>query len=302
MAIQPNLLIQWPNSGNTASQVGQTKVGYPMKSHGDINTISYTRTYGVNLLNYAPGNIGIDADVDNPNAYLSYQTDPAPTSIGSLVKYDRRFTTTPLSWTDAESYAFTYPGFTSSVTGSAGNLTAISYSTATGLFTITTNLSSPAAGNTVQITAYYTLPLGGGGTYTATASFFATVSSTGAGTILIPNLGIVPSTSSYSNVSGSVIKATPGRSTPSTQLVVSLLQYDYFLTNQPANIPVSQIFRPVYSGNGSDATVLTTNTTYPTSNTYSNTVTNGGYLIAESKLRRWEGNIWERVTRTVLAQ
>lgn len=234
-------------------------------------------------------------DTEFSDAKLVWQSGLVPTD-GGCIAYERLFATVPASWSEPEEYGFPYPSYASTVTGSAFSATAITASTPN--FVISTTATGIAPGDIIYCSLRFNCS---GLAYTQSFFTAAVAASSGSSVTVGPQL---VGSGSFSSVSGTVQKATAGRSTAETLIVSSRVQHDYALSSEAAldvDLPLIQSFSPV------DAAFVVTNAltagTTPTAAIYSGYVTSGVELVAESSTRRrYMGNIYCRRTRFVPAR
>lgn len=218
--------------------------------------------------------------------------------LAGVVEWTRTWATVPASWSEPESFSYTYPAFTGATTyGTAFDVTAIT--AVSGGFELATTATGISVNDSIYISLSYTR-----GSISQRFNTFtrATAVSSGA-SVTIP--AIFSGTGAFSGVSGTVTKSTSGRSTQVTLMVGSRLAHDYALSSTAAldtDLPISQSFTPISSA-GLIVTTLSTGTaTLPSSTAYAQLVSNGGELVAECERKRYMGNIYVRITRWVPAQ
>lgn len=213
----------------------------------------------------------------------------------SVWQFTRQWATVPASFSEYETVAFTYPAFAGVYTGTPADITAISNSS--GQASLTTTATGITTGDVVHISVQYTYS---GATYAQ--SLWAIVTSTATNTVrvgasLFPFLG---SSGSGTSVTGRIVEGAVGRTNPKTLTVTSRVAREYLYTTTPSSsLPALQAFRPITSA-GDDATVLSSST-LPSVSTYQSYFVSGAELVAECRVNRWRGNIYERTTRFVPA-
>jgi len=212
------------------------------------------------------------------------------------VSYERLFSTVPAAWSEPESFAFTFPGFVTSITGSAYSITDLTINGS--LTVITTPATGIAANDAVYISVKYTR---GGFVYNTT--FFTKVISVNAGVTV--HVGLVFSgTGTFSAITGTIRKGAIGRLTEDTLIAGGRLLHDYALSSIAAldtDLPILQAFSPSDS-TGNKVTLLSTGSaTVPNSADYAALITGGGELVVGCERKRYLGNIYVRITRLVPA-
>lgn len=210
-------------------------------------------------------------------------------------KFTRKWATVPSGYSTYESFAFTFPAYTATRTGSQFSVTAMSYSAPT--MTLTATTSGISVGDNCYVSVKYTL-----NSTVYYQSFYRKATAVGATTIGFTGayFAILPS-GTYSSVSGYVQKATPGRGSPKTIIVTSRQDFSYVYTTTPASdLTVPLLFSPANSTTGEEVTALTASTT-PTATDYATSVANGELLTVEASAERWKGNIYVKRARLVPA-
>lgn len=239
-----------------------------------------------------------------PTAQVCETSTPRETETG-LYEFTRTWAVVPSAPVqDAEDYAFAYPAFSGTYTGSAGNVSALTVAAGSTVaqrnFTLTSTVASVAQGDYIYVYIHYTYYPAA---YTASLhnsviSGWYQVTAKSGSDYTISAYGFADSINSV--VSGTVYKGVPGRGAPKNMIVVSLLRSSYIVTDVPEEIVLPQRFFPVIASTGVEATSLTT-LTVPTAAQYVAMMQSQSELVVESKLKRWRGNIWQLTTRTVPA-
>lgn len=210
----------------------------------------------------------------------------------SVWQFTRQWATVPASFSEFETVAFTYPALAASVSGSSATVTAMTKSGSN--IELTTTVSGVSAGDTVYLNVQFTES-----PFTYSRFGWYKVVSTGTNIVRVA-AAFLSSASSFSSVSGTIQKGALGRSNPKTVTVTSRLGREFLYTASPSTeLPAFQAFRPV-AATGDDVTTLSV-TTIPSVSTYQGYLASGAELVAESRVTRWRGNIYERVTRYVPA-
>ncbi len=234
------------------------------------------------------------ADTLHEDAYLVSESPLQDLGLG-IVRWTRRFSRVPASRVEFESYAHTVPGITPDpflilrpiTSGSnSGSVTTITTNTAHGYI----------AGDTVVIT-YSVLISGALYARNVKRAVIATPTATTFTVALIAE-PVAP-------VYGIVYKFQPGRRPFATE-VLSYLHFDYYLPGVTpgiaavADIPLLNP-TPILDQAG-DRTDSYASYTNPTLADYRALVAGGTQIVVEPpSLKRWQGNIYERVTRYVVA-
>lgn len=243
---------------------------------------------------YLPTTSGSSADLKLP-CYLVHESDPQDLG-GGIVQWTRTYSAIPDSRIEHESYAHTFPGLE---TGSLGPLRYITGTptNAASVTTITTTVSHGiSVGDQVIIRYTNVMP---DGTQLGRQIFRTALTGTTGATLKV---SIV--------IDGSALywltaqKADIGRDAFSEE-TTSWLNYDYFLPGITAGISTFQdipiINSPIIVDGDGARTDTYTATTAPTKTEYLTDVKNKTPHIAhDSVLRRWKGNIYERVTRYII--
>jgi hypothetical protein len=232
-----------------------------------------------------------------PASYLIEETSPEPIG-GGMVQWTRVFSRIPRRRHEGESYAWTMPGI---ATEAAYALTAIdqagsfnSSGSRTRIRTIQDH--GVSVGQSVQIAFRAVL-----GDVDRTMVVNRVVRA-----VLGPRTFEVDLVIEQDPYYVSVQRVDMGRD-PVTRVVPSFLQFDYYLPGLPGQVKTFQdipILQPIIprdsAGKETDTYGLTTT---PTKAQYLADVAAGRLIVPEaSTIRRWRGNIFERLTRFVRAQ
>lgn len=297
----PTDILYFPAAGpafTAESQLGNYTHSYPLGAREPTHllveadfcriTANYSRPAADTLLAYTINGSTTNCYFIDDAAFRPFGGKPGP-----LSEWRRSWASVPASWYDGESYPYTYPAVSAAAVGNTYSVTAI---TASGTNYV---LAASTTGINAADSIYCSLKFTRGG-YSFQGGFFTTAVAVTATNVTIGNslLG----SGSFTNVSGSVAKASAARTNVSTKVVASLLLHDYALssaTNVSTDLPLFAPFSAV-DATGSE-TLSLTNTTTPTAATYAALVTGGQRLVVECWQRRYLGNIWERITRTVPA-
>lgn len=233
-----------------------------------------------------------------PQAKIAETSEPRETETG-LYEFTRTWVVAPSRTVrDSASYAFAFPGFASTVSGNVGNVSAISFSTRTDGYkdlTFTSDVASVNIGDTVWLSIRYSYDT----LFTTLGQGYYLVNDKSGSDYTIK--GIFSTGSNVTLLSGSCYKGIPGRATPKTIVVPSVINHDFIETDNPQSIEIPQPFAPITNATSELATVLSANTT-PTAVQYAAMLANNSALVVEASFSRWHGNIWQITTRTVPAR
>lgn len=254
----------------------------------DQTSTIYSQEFIVDRASYSALSFS-DTNATYASAY--YIGDDGFKDIGdSIWRFTRRWANVPAGFNRYETVAFTYPAMASSLSGSSASITAISKSGSN--IELTTTIAGVSSGDTVYVNVTFTQS-----SFTIQRNGWFKVVSTGTNIVRIA-AAFFDSGSTFTSPSGTIQKGLLGRISPKTQVVTSRVAYEYLYTASPStDLPPFQIFRPI-TATGEDATLLT-GTTIPTASTYQAYLAAGTELNAECRVNRWNGNIYERVTRWI---
>lgn len=218
---------------------------------------------------------------------------------GGFQRWNRIWATVPATWVgDGGTYVFEFPGY---VVGIAfGSIFSISGITVSGAsLVIATGATGISSGDQVFLDLDYTR---NGIAQHHTYVTKVTAASSGV-SVTIPSE--LSGSGAFTSVSGTVRKGNIGRSAAEALVVGSRIVHDYALTSAVAvdtDLPIVSKFQPVNSSGVAVNVLSTGNATTPNSATYSNMVTNGVDIPAEtSSWGLYMGGIRERTTRVVKA-
>lgn len=280
-------------SWNTHKQVKLREIDYPLREQ-EPNHFTVTRTYEGPKETYAA--LALDTADDDFFAAKFVRQGPLADIGGGSIRYERVWATVPASWSEPESYAYTFPAFLGATAfGTPFNVTAIT--AGAGNFVLTTAATGISIGDSLYLSLNY---VRGSKTYQHNV-FCRAVAATSTVSVTIP--AILFGSGAFGTVSGTIAKSTPGRAVGITQVVGSRLLHDYALSSTAAldtDLPLQQPFTPV-DASGNILTGISAST-YPTSAVYAAMIANGGELAAQIERRRYMGNIYVRITRLVPAQ
>jgi hypothetical protein len=240
----------------------------------------------------AAGSYGVPS---TPTYYLVAE-DNFTDKNGGLLQWDRVYCKVPTSWTDAEEYVFTFPGFIQTATGGSDyTVTAI---TASGSnFQLSTSLTY-TVGDSVYLGVQY---VRNGITYFTNQQTKVVSGGSSGTTMNVPPIFV--GTGAFTSVSGVVNKRATSRVLEVTEVVGSSIVNDYALSSVSAldtDLPIIRQFAPV-DALGQTTTQLNPST-IPTAVTYLSMINNGVQIAAQNSVRRrFQGNIYVRTTRYVPA-
>lgn len=213
-----------------------------------------------------------------------------------ILQWDRVYCKVPTSYTDAEEYVFTFPGFIQTVSGGSDfGVTAI---TASGSnFQLSTSLTY-SVGDIVLVAVQY---VRSGVTYFVEQNTKVVSGGSSGTTMNVPP--IFPGTGTFTSVTGVTNKRAPSRTAQITEVVPSTIFNDFALTSVSAidtDLPIIRQFAPV--DNQGNAVTQLNISTLPTAVTYATMIQNNVLIAAQNSVRRrFRGNIYQRTTRMVPA-
>lgn len=279
------------------------EIEYPFE--GDTDHYIVRQRFRGFIANYSAPNISGATHSTYTSAYCV--GDSAITHIGGGVgEVIREYATIPKTRQEAELYPYAYPGLEATGVGSAQTPTGAAFTDSNTNITVT----APGHGYTTSNTLFTLLNFHYA--YSSGISFYWRTTARGkplattTNTYVVPNPGFSPSSnySTYGIEAERVQEGIMARS-PATRVAPSYVEYAYFFPgvspgiSDTSDIPYAQPLEFIDSTNGTAVTVLNA-TTSPTAQEYSDAISAGQYFVAEpSILRRYRGNIYERVTRYV---
>ena len=293
---------------------GESSIEYPFIELGDNTTKVYHLVCEVNEADYAP--IALDttmASASNADVIeLPFTADAAAYHVGDfnktkidggLTRFDRQFANIPQSAVDpAGSEIFTFPGLPS-VAGVGSAITISSASVSSGVVTL--NLASAhgmSSGDnfTFYIRVYVTI--NGRNYYSVYRGNSVCITGTTGSTI--KTYTYLPS--GFTFTSGYIYPfASRGRKQVSRKSSTQF-EYDYFLPgvsdgiSSSQDILLPQKFEPYYYTEGNTINALSSATT-PTNIEYNEIVNSDGFLVLDSGVERWKGNIVRRTVKSIRA-
>lgn len=284
------------NAFTVETRIGDYVPAYPLGA-AEPTALVVTAPFMQTAANYARPNVNAVLSFNGSNAYFVDDDGMSDVSAG-VRTWNRKWATVPASWSEPEEYAYSYPGFVTSVTGSAYNVTNIA-SNGAG-YDISTPATGIAANDDVYVAVKFTRnSLVKYQTFTAKAT-----AATSNVSVTVGN--VFDGSGAFTSITGTIRKGNPGRTQAQTMVCGSRVQHDYALSNLTSlntDLPLLSEFAPIDS-TGNRVTVLSTGTaTAPNTADYAALVTGGGEIIAEpSSRRRYMGNIYVRATRYIPAK
>lgn len=263
----------------------------------DQSATIFRQDYMVERTSYSAPGFGVTCPA-YPTAYFIGDNDLEDRG-DSIWAFRRQWAAVPAGYTEYQSFAYTFPGYASSTTGSSVTVSAISVSGNDLILTATT--SGITAGDAVYFFVRYSYTLGSA-TIRGGYSEYTKAKSVGAGDVTVVNRSFFNASNSYTVEAPSwIVKAVIGRNSPKTVIVPSRIDVDFLYTTSPdSDLPLAQLFTPINAS--SEIVTQLTSSTIPAASTYAAMVADGAELVAECTLERWKGNIYRRTTRFVTAQ
>lgn len=217
----------------------------------------------------------------------------------SIWAFRRQWATVPAGYSEYQSFAYTYPAYTASTTGTPVTISGISISGSDLILTAST--SGITASDLIYFYVQYSYT-SGPVTYSGSYSEYTRAKTVGVTNLSVANRSPFNRSVTYTISNNSlVVKNIIGRTSPITLIVPSRVIVEFLYTLAPDNdLPISQVFSPL-NVSGEKTNELSLSTT-PKASDYSAMVADGAELVAECTLERWKGNIYRRTTRFVPAQ
>lgn len=280
-------------SWNTHKEVTLRELDYPL-FEGEPAHFTVRRTYEGPAATYAAATLDT-ADAEFSTAFFVKQS-PLQDIGGGCVRYERLFATVPASWSEPESFAYTFPAYIAGTPGTSYSITSLVVSGANLVFT--TSATGISAGDPVSAVFAYTR---GTAPYRQTLHGKA-VAATGGSSVTLAGALLGSSGGALSAISGTLARTAVGRVQPQSNVVGSRLVNAYALatieTLNTALPLIDQFFPTDTLGYATDSLG---SGTIPTSAAYGTSVINGDEIVAECSRRRYLGNIFVRMTRLVPA-
>ena len=321
----------------TAPTCTRAWLDYPFKANGDATTKVYNHFMEVKAINYTPladNDTMTAADekptnspfADDANAFWVSDTIPEA-GDGGMVFFIRTFAKIPQSRQEgAGAYAFAFPG--------NGNVTKVSTYNQSGV-SLGIVSSRPEVSFTATATNAQLLGIGDKFTLrtsTSTRNFFRATPyggsyiSGGFGPRLVVyskiasganyaikayvegHEGFLLSSWGFSAFTSYTIEriTLEGRSAQTPVNASSILDYRYLKTDNINDEKLGTAFQVINAPQGTVLATVVENitaTTYPSLDIYNGMVYRGVFITAEDEIvRRWKGNIWEVISRKVVAR
>jgi hypothetical protein len=278
----------------TAQINGDDRIERPFVEQGDSDTQVIFRPMLVNRTDYTklpldtPHPVVTDAILVTEQGFANYGA--------GLMSFERVYAQVPVTrdgvYTGTQAY--TYPGFDTD-NSKAGTDTAIS-SISNGSTTSTVNASnSSSAGDIVYITANWT------GVVSVAFAGYRAVLSASPGSIVVALIG-----GGTTFEDGTLTQLTLQPRGQKPELTGSITDFTYYLPgvtagiSLPTDVPESEVFAP-YNPNTFSATVTLSELTIPGILEYQAQIAAREYIILNSKITRYMGNILQRANVKVRA-
>ncbi len=260
---------------------------YPFAEQGDLTHFVARQKYRQIAESYAPPTLSVASTLKAVSAYSV--GDGAPTlADAGLVEFSRRWATIPASRTVPRgTYAFLFPAVPAVPVGATKTITAVSGNV------YTSTAHGYSVGSYIIISLVYS-----GGSVTARGRLTAVTTNT-----FTITLAFVPS---GTFTSGTAQLAGAGRSVAKSVPSTSIEVFSYALPGVTSGITTVQdfradpIFKVVDATTGDDVDYVGAGTS-PTESEYVAMISAGSYVVAESEVRLYMGQILERRTLMVAA-
>lgn len=270
----------------------------PFFEAGDINHRVIIWPHIVSRTDYAPTAL----DTLHPTIAGCYLVDESGfEDIGAnLQRFFRTYSTIPATRLEPSgSEGFQFPGLPAAVPGATRTISAV-VTNNSAFDSLTTSGFTGTVGSFILVGINYTI-----GALSGSYAFAAEVlTGSTATSVRIPK-GYINSGRTFS--SGTLWEDYQISRIPFVSVSNTVTSYEYFLPgvtpgiSEYNDIKPSQIFRPFDPITGEDVQTLSAQT-FPTAAQYRSTINAGGYLVIQSTVNRYRGNILVRETRQVLAQ
>ena len=245
--------------------------------------------------NYTP----LELDTPHPTIATAYLANELGFQDigGGIMRWFREYSTIPATRIERTgTEVFKFPGLP--VGTESGNVITINSITAVsnGIRLNVTDADGITVGDQVRVN----VRTSSGGTSFVSSGFYRVLAGSNSTGIIVANF---PRGTTF--VAGSLFEAQGSRQVFS-QVQPTITQFDYFLPGVTANITtpediaVAQPFRPIIESTGVEVDWLSAGTS-PTAAQYRDFIVNGELLVISSDVRRYKGNIYERVTKYVRA-
>ena len=278
-------------------------IEYPFIETGDSVTRVYHMPCQVNRNDYNGAQLTLDATMASAGSAgviaLPFASDTSAYFIGDfshrsidggLIEFDRLFAMIPATRNDSPSgtTAFTYPGIVS--TDTDGTERTVSNASNASKITTITCTNTVTVGETVFINISSTQ----GGVGLSASGFYIALTGTTGSVVKIPAVSV-----GNTFVSGTLTELTIQPKAQKSMPTGSLSDFTYYLPGvtggitDPTDVIETPIFAP-YSANTGESVNVLAETTIPNSSSYAAQVTAGDFIVIESNVTRWRGNILQK--------
>lgn len=281
---------------STSSPVATSERRFSAPFDGDITQYIHEQDFIQDRDKFKPLQISTPDSPDYPASFLIEETPPQNAGPG-LLAWTRIYSRIPSRRLDGESYSWALPGI---AVEAAYNSTTVDNSLSFNVGSSRTRITTTAAhelevGHFVQIVFTATL-----GDIQQTLSVNRTVLSVLSFLVFEVDI-VIEQDPTYQ-----LVTRVDGGREPGSRVVPSLLQYDYYLPGVPGQVKAMQQIPIIQALVIRDNTGKETNTfsleTSPTKAQWLSDVAAHRLVVPEaSVIRRWKGNIFERLTRFVYA-
>lgn len=290
--------------------VAQTYIEYPFIELGDSDTKIYHMICTVNRDDYDATAVELDDVMSNAASagviQLPFAADSGAYFVGDfghspkdggLVEFERIFANIPAD-RDGEftgTQSFTYPGMNTNgdKSGTDDNVTATSFSDPITTLTVT---------NTVSVGDVIYLVLAWTGTVSVNFNGFRTVLSGSTGSVI--KVSGVSAGTTFDSGTVTELNNQPRGQKP--ELTGSITDFTYYLPGVtggitvPEDVTETDTFNP-FDPNTAQATVTLSVTTIPTFGEYQAQIDAGNYIVIDSRITRWKGNIIQKANLKIRA-
>lgn len=278
-------------------------IEYPFIETSDSVTKVYHMPCQVNRNDYDGAQLTLDATMANASAAgviaLPFTSNASAYFIGDfnhsaidggLIEFDRLFAMIPATRNDSPSgtTAFTYPGIVSTDTdGTDRTVSAASNTDEVSTITCTNTV-------TVGEVVFISISTTQGGVAINSSGFYVALTGTTLSVVKIPAVSV-----GDTFVSGTLTELTIQPKAQKSMPTGSLSDFTYYLPGvtagitDPTDVIETPIFAPYSATTGESVNVLS-ETTIPNSLSYAAQVTAGDFIVIESNVTRWRGNILQR--------
>lgn len=297
--------LPYSSSGwNTHSEVQQPEFLYPIAR--DLSARWLRRRYEGPAATYT--DLALDTADDVFTNYYFVQQGPLENLDGGQVAYERIWANIPNIRDEYETTTYEYPAVQITATPTALDITAMP---ATNIITVPTH--SFTVGQRIGVSVTYQVDSGAlfGSGFTSRYTVLITAISGNDITVALNLIYTDPNTGSpyaFTFRSGQVISAfTAGRDNPQVIETQAVVRHEYFLPgvtggiSSPSDIPLEERFSVLLGSTGVEVNSVSALTS-PNTTRYRDMVINKELLVDSSTVRPWTGNIYEKITRFVIAR